>query len=237
LEDTSNHQKTNAALLSALAGYVDTAGFLALFGLFTAHVTGNLVTAGAALAQRTGEGVTSRLVMIPIFMASVGATAFLSRSLKRRGKAPLPTLLALMTVALVVFGGAGVLLQPRARAADAWAVGVIGATGVLAMGIQNALMRDAFGTLAPTTVMTGNLTQFTIDLVDYALAPAPGGAEATLRRAEVGRRLGKSGVPLLGFVAGAALGAYLTSIVGFWSIALPAFVSGVMAVRAQRGRG
>lgn len=238
MEDHSNHQKTSAALLSALAGYVDTAGFLALFGLFTAHVTGNLVTAGAALAQRTGEGVTSRLVMIPIFMASVAATALLSRSLKRRGTAPLPALLTLMTVALVAFGGAGVLLQPRARAADAWAVGVIGATGVLAMGIQNALMRDAFGALAPTTVMTGNLTQFTIDLVDYVFTPAPGGAEATLRhRAEIGRRLGKSGVPLLGFVAGAALGAYLTSIVGFWSIALPAFVSGGMAVRAVRGRG
>jgi uncharacterized membrane protein YoaK (UPF0700 family) len=33
-------------------GYVDTAGFLALQGLFTAHVTGNFVTLGASLAQK-----------------------------------------------------------------------------------------------------------------------------------------------------------------------------------------
>src|SRR5258708_940196 len=63
-----------AVLLSAVAGYVDTAGFLALFGLFTSHVTGNLVTAGAALARRAPEGVIARLAMIPIFMLSVAAT-------------------------------------------------------------------------------------------------------------------------------------------------------------------
>jgi uncharacterized membrane protein YoaK (UPF0700 family) len=36
-------------LLSVNAGYVDTAGYLALQGLFTAHVTGNFVTLGASL--------------------------------------------------------------------------------------------------------------------------------------------------------------------------------------------
>lgn len=35
-------------ILSFNAGYVDTASFLALHGLFAAHVTGNFVTLGAA---------------------------------------------------------------------------------------------------------------------------------------------------------------------------------------------
>ena len=38
-----------AALLGFNAGFVDTAGFLGLKGLFTAHVTGNFVTPAAAL--------------------------------------------------------------------------------------------------------------------------------------------------------------------------------------------
>ena len=36
------HKIQNSSL-GFLAGYVDTLGFVALFGLFTAHVTGNFV--------------------------------------------------------------------------------------------------------------------------------------------------------------------------------------------------
>jgi uncharacterized membrane protein YoaK (UPF0700 family) len=42
-----------AALLGFVAGFVDTAGFLGLQGLFTAHVTGNFVTLGATLVLGT----------------------------------------------------------------------------------------------------------------------------------------------------------------------------------------
>src|SRR4051794_31144571 len=44
-------------LLSLNAGFVDTAGFLALQGLFTAHVTGNFVTLGASLVFGTSGAV------------------------------------------------------------------------------------------------------------------------------------------------------------------------------------
>ncbi|MGO8176255.1 DUF1275 family protein, partial [Rhizobium ruizarguesonis] len=49
-----------ATVLSFDAGYFDTAGFLALQGLFTAHVTGNFVTFGAAVVLGT-SGIIAKL--------------------------------------------------------------------------------------------------------------------------------------------------------------------------------
>jgi len=61
--------------LAFVAGYVDTVGFVALFGLFTAHVTGNFVLIGAALAQSTGN-VLLKLLVFPAFVLAVGITRF-----------------------------------------------------------------------------------------------------------------------------------------------------------------
>jgi len=47
-------RKLLPGLLSFDGGFVDTAGFLGLQGLFTAHVTGNFVTLGAALPVAVG---------------------------------------------------------------------------------------------------------------------------------------------------------------------------------------
>ena len=41
------------ALLSFVAGYIDSYTFLALFGLFVANVTGSFITAGASSSPTT----------------------------------------------------------------------------------------------------------------------------------------------------------------------------------------
>ena len=50
-------------VLSFNAGYVDTASFLALHGLFAAHVTGNFVTLGAALISVNHAGAWTKLAV------------------------------------------------------------------------------------------------------------------------------------------------------------------------------
>src|SRR5258705_9930179 len=83
----------SATVLSGVAGYVDTAGFLALFGLFTAHVTGGLVTGGAVAVPRPTGVMLRRLALIPIFVFSGPGPALFVRRQGRPGPAPLAALL------------------------------------------------------------------------------------------------------------------------------------------------
>jgi len=59
-------------LLSFTAGDVDTAGFLALQGLFTAHITGNFVTLGTSLALGM-PGAVAKHLSLPVFRARASA--------------------------------------------------------------------------------------------------------------------------------------------------------------------
>src|ERR1700741_138526 len=87
-------------LLSLNAGYVDAAGFLALQGLFTAHVTGNFVTLGAALALGT-SGALANLLALPTFCVVVIATRLLNTALSSRGWPALELLIGLKVLLLI----------------------------------------------------------------------------------------------------------------------------------------
>jgi uncharacterized membrane protein YoaK (UPF0700 family) len=196
--------------------------------MFTAHITGDLV---ASLAELSQGSVTTRVTMLPIFMISVAVATVFARATRRYSHAPLFPLLALMTTALLVFGATGIVLRPYMTSHSNWAVSIVGATGVGAMAIQNMIMRDALNSWTPTTIMTGNLTQVTIQLVELAFAARERDPQRRARiRESAVARLVKFGLPLVGFVIGAVSGAMLTRLYGFWSIALPAAVVGALTV-------
>lgn len=66
------------AALSFIAGFVDTVGFIALFGLFTAHVTGNFVMLGAGIAGESA-GALAKLLALPAFILTVAAVTLVVR--------------------------------------------------------------------------------------------------------------------------------------------------------------
>src|SRR5438552_8312198 len=152
--------------LGFTAGYVDTVGFVALFGLFTAHVTGNFVLIGSELVHPS-HGVLIKFLAFPAFIAAVAASRLLALSVDRRGWPLRRTLLLLQIALLATCMVCGWRAQPIVDASAPWvlATGVLGAA---AMGVQNAAGRLAFSNLTPTTVMTGNVTQLVIDVVDLA---------------------------------------------------------------------
>src|SRR5271154_242527 len=128
-------------LLSVNGGYVDTAGFLALHGLFTTHVTGNFVTLGAALVLGTG-GAVAKLLALPMFCVVVMATRLLSGALTARsavsGALALRALVAIKVALLMAGAGLAIGLGPFASG-DGWAALLTGMTLVAAMAIQNAI--------------------------------------------------------------------------------------------------
>ncbi len=66
-------------LLSWVAGFVDTSAFIILFGLFTAHVTGNIALAGSSFVSADAETTITRLLMLPTFVLTVALTSLLAR--------------------------------------------------------------------------------------------------------------------------------------------------------------
>src|ERR1700686_4441862 len=91
---------TLPTVLSFNGGYVDTAGYLALQGLFTAHVTGNFVTIGAALVFGT-SGVLAKLLALPVFCMVIIMTRLVSFKLPVHWPV-LETMLTLQLLLLVV---------------------------------------------------------------------------------------------------------------------------------------
>ena len=92
-----------------------------------------------------------------------------------------------------------------------------GMVGAAAMAVQNAGARLVLSGLAPTTVMTGNVTQWVIDAVDLARGA---GDDAVRERAR------KFIAPIVAFAAGAIVGAFGYVHVGFAALLLPIAVLG-----------
>src|ERR1700728_2489816 len=160
--------KTMPMLLSFVAGYVDSYTYLALFGLFVAQVTGSFVIAGAELV-RHDHGAIGKLLAVLAFIAAAAITAALIALARERGYAPMPLMLALEAVLLAVFV-AIIWLGPDVKAATDWPGIIAGLFAACAMGAQSVLVRLLMKGIPQTNVMTGNMTQLGIALIDIVMA-------------------------------------------------------------------
>jgi uncharacterized membrane protein YoaK (UPF0700 family) len=204
-------------LLSLNGGYVDTAGFLALHGLFTTHVTGNFVTLGAALVLGTSGAVT-KLLALPMFCVVVIAVRFLSVSLVAKRLPALRTILG-FKLALLIAGAALAIRLGPFDSGDGWAALSTGMTLVAAMAIQNAIHRIHMGSLPPTTIMTGNTIQIMIDLADL-LRGVPADARGAIQL-----RLSRMSSSVTAFALGCAAAALIYAKQGVWCFAIPPVVA------------
>jgi uncharacterized membrane protein YoaK (UPF0700 family) len=214
----SQLEKRLPPLLSVIAGMVDLTGFLNLGNLFTAHITGNLVVV-AALTVRGGRINPAQVLAIPAFMFAVAATWLLAKASGRRGLSLARLLLLvqfLLLASVLVFS---VITKPSANPHGLMA-GITAMVAVSAMACQFALLRLALPVAPSTAVMTGNLTNTVLSLLDSHSRAQPlmvGDAE----------RLRGSLYLLIGFFGGCVAAAGAVSLLGDWAWSLPVALAGV----------
>jgi len=202
------------AVLSTTAGAVDVIGFLALGGLFTAHITGNLVVLAAHYVTG-GFSEIGPLLAGPVFILVLGAVTAAAVWFEKTRCGSRRALLFLQAALLAGCLGVGVGFGPFADPDGPIAV-LAGMLGVAAMATQNALVRLALPGSPSTAVMTTNITQFTVDLATVVRG-VTGPEELTRAR----HRAGVTFRSMVGFLAGCASGAVLEIHVGLWALALP----------------
>jgi uncharacterized membrane protein YoaK (UPF0700 family) len=205
------------ALLSVIAGTVDVIGFLRL-GVFTAHVTGNLVVI-AALLVRGGPPNITQILAVPVFIIAVAAVWFIAKMFKRHGAALARPLLVVQFVLLICV----LILSVIHDHVPNWhglIAGVTAMIAVSAMACQFALLRVAVPGAPSTAVMTGNLTNTVLSTLDTLshTQPLTEGANERLRKALW---------PLVGFFAGCVAGAVAVSWLAEWAWSLPVVLAGI----------
>ena len=214
LVESSLNAKLLPTVLSVIAGSVDAIGFLGLGGLFTAHVTGNLVIL-AAHPVSGGEALVAPMLSVPVFVAALGLTRLLAGALERIGFASLRPLLLLQLLLLVGFlvlcVSAGPRIDPNATKAI-----LGGMLGVSAMAVQNALVQISLKGAPSTAVMTTNITRFMMDVGDVMFGRSPADTARAHDRAM------RTWPAIVGFAIGCGLGATCEATIGLRSLALPA---------------
>ncbi|ODV41421.1 hypothetical protein AWV79_36415 [Cupriavidus sp. UYMMa02A] len=210
-----------AILLTIVGGAIDTIGFIALLGFFTAHVTGNLVLAGGAFVKG-GAGLWIKLGAIPLFIVTVIISKMLidRNPQNRQTHQTLGWLFAAEAFFLLSFMIAGLYFEPfkDPNGAD---LALTGGLGLIGLGIRNTASKTLIKYISPSTMMTGNTTQLGIDLSNYLRARTPANARDLLKSASI----------VIGFVIGAFMGASLYVAIGFWSV-FPFIIPVVYMARA-----
>ncbi|CAN5150501.1 YoaK family protein [soil metagenome] len=211
-----------AALLAFNGGFVDTAGFLGLNGLFTAHVTGNFVTLGHALVEGS-HGIVGKILALPEFIAVIALARLAGIALRAHKLPDRPILLTVKVLLLAAFFGLAVGFGPFPDANTPMAL-LTGFAGIAAMAMQNAVQRVHMANMPPSTMMTGSTVQATIDAVDLLTGTT---RELT---APVRFRFSRLALTIVSFATGCAASAVLYVHVGFWGLAVAVVVGTLAAV-------
>jgi len=177
---------------------------------------------------RGGRLNLAQALAIPVFILVVAAIWLLARASGRRGPGLARLLLLIQFLLLAGVLIFSVITNPSANPHGLMA-GIAAMIAVSAMACQFALLRLAVPGAPSTAVMTGNLTNTVLSLLDTLSRTEPLMEGAT-------ERLKRSLHLLIGFLVGCILAAAAISLLGNWAWSFPVALAGAaVALRQWRG--
>jgi uncharacterized membrane protein YoaK (UPF0700 family) len=213
-------QVSRALARVLISGYVDAYALLN-FGVFVSFMTGNTTTGGAHAGQGNLAAAGHSLLPIPFFMVGIVGGTLLTHSDRQRALGRISVLVAIM----LVLGVAGAYL-----AWPAW-LGIVFLSS--AMGLLNTSVTQIGGQPVSLGFMTGDLNNLAQHISQAILrTPVPqsqGPTDTHWRRAALLSSL------WIFFLAGAVLGAALSSHLALWTLLLPAGLLVLLALVEPAG--
>ena len=226
-----------ATILAAVAGFVDTAGFLTLSHVYTANMSGNTVQVGVEALGDTGGSPILHAYTVGMFLFGLFASGIMIEIGLRRGFRRIfaaTMMLEAIGLGIVVAAGDRFL---EAGAPRGWPLYPMIALFTIAMAAQNTSLRMAGVLTVYTTHVTGTITKFSEDAVRYVFAQID---RRRGNRQQAGLEEGRPAPPFSalllsaglcgGFVAGAVLAGYLVPPFGIVTLLIPIAVVAALGI-------
>lgn len=198
----------STVILAFVAGFCDAATYIGANQLFSAHVTGNFVVLAYDLFKGADRHTWIKLICFPVFIASVITAGWVAPKL-RNGY----FLLIIEGITLVISGALAILLSSFHFNSTLWNTSMAFLI-VWAMGFQNAYGRLYMKSVyAPTTIMTGNVTQLSLDFAKILIAKNHDAVSF--------QNINKQFSIVAGFLGGCLVGGLAASNLGLWTVLFP----------------
>jgi uncharacterized membrane protein YoaK (UPF0700 family) len=195
-------------LLTMIAGYCDTVTFVSADSIFSAHVTGNFIVFAYQFVKGSDIHAWVKLLTFPVFILAVIAGGRIA------GKALNHYTILCWEGILLLLSGCIVAVLNYNNMFEEWMMYTVTMMAVFAMGLQNAFGKlYAKETHGPTTMMTGNVTQASLDVGNLI--------KNGFKDPDALVSLKKQLITILGFLVGCFLGAFVGKQFGLVTLAAP----------------
>ncbi|HET8554406.1 MAG TPA: YoaK family protein [Rhodanobacteraceae bacterium] len=239
---TTSAKALIAWALAATAGFIDAVGYRTLQHLFTAHMSGNSARLGVFLGKLDLHAAIPMAVAVGLFVFGIAiATTLAELVSRRRAHSTMPLLLGVQMLLLAAFMGYGMyVIGVDGQVADHSLRGfyVLASLAIIAIGFQTCALQHAGGQRARTTYVSGMLTRFSQEFVNWLFWMHDGTGRSqesylgrvlnASRRTESAARMLLFGGIWCAYLGGAVAGSYLDGRWQLWSLACPLIVLAVV---------